>query len=147
MRRATVAAALLALGSVLPIAEPAFAQYGAIAWDKETGKRGWSWNQATLQRAVAVALSACGASGCKVIIKVGPGRCGALATTENGKTIGASSRASDDEARVAAIANCQKDARPFVEDLARLGPIRPGEPTAEMSKLGECVVRIAECNK
>jgi Trypsin-like peptidase domain len=32
--------------------------YGAIAWDEESGKRGWSWNQATAE----LALSECGAT-------------------------------------------------------------------------------------
>ena len=58
MRRATLAAAaLLGLGSVLLTAVPALAEYGAIAWDKETGKRGWSWNQQTQSRADEVARS------------------------------------------------------------------------------------------
>src|SRR5262249_46304278 len=42
--------------------------YGAIAWDRETGGRGWSWNQHTQTRADEVALSECGATGCKVIM-------------------------------------------------------------------------------
>ena len=35
---------------------PALSQYGAIAWDEGTGKRGWSLNQDTPQRAAEVAL-------------------------------------------------------------------------------------------
>jgi len=66
MRHAPLAvAALLGLSSVLLTALPALAEYGAIAWDRETGKRGWSWNQESQSRADEVALSECGASGCK----------------------------------------------------------------------------------
>ena len=65
MHRATLAAAaLLGLAAVQLTAVPAHAQYGAIAWDKETGKQGWSWSQQTQARADEVALSACGTTGC-----------------------------------------------------------------------------------
>src|SRR3954470_2609622 len=103
MRRATlISAVLLAFGSTLLAALPArAAEYGAIAWDKQTGKRGWSWNQPTQKRAEEAAVSECGASGCKVIIRAGPGMCAALASTEDGKFIGAASRKDRDAARVA----------------------------------------------
>jgi hypothetical protein len=35
---------------------PALSQYGAVAWDEGSGKRGWSLNQDTPQRAAEVAL-------------------------------------------------------------------------------------------
>ena len=53
-------------------APPAFAAGGgAIAWDRETGKHGASWNQTTPKRAVeAAALTSCqknkGATDCAV---------------------------------------------------------------------------------
>ena len=122
MRRATFAASLLALGSVLPISEPAFAQYGAIAWDKETGKYGASWNQDTPKRAEEVALGQCGATGCKVIIRP-TSFCAALAATADGKVVGAAARKNRDDARLAALKDCQK------------------------RKVGECVVRVTDCNK
>ena len=122
MRRATFAASLLALGSVLPISEPAFAQYGAIAWDKETGKYGASWNQDTPKRAEEVALGQCGATGCKVIIRP-TNFCAALAATADGKVVGAAARKNRDDARLAALKDCQK------------------------RKVGECVVRVTDCNK
>jgi len=123
MRRTIwIAVALLAFGyTVLPTA-PALAGYGAIAWDQESGKRGWSWNQATQKRAEEAALSECGTSGCKVVTRIGPGRCGALATTEDGKQAGAAWRKDRDAARLAALANCPK-------------------------KAGECIVRVTDCNK
>ena len=81
MRRIPLTAALvLAFGLALLAAAPAFAGYGAIAWDKETGKHGWSWNQSTQRRADEIALSQCGGSGCKIVTRIGSGRCGALAT-------------------------------------------------------------------
>jgi hypothetical protein len=102
---------------------PARGGYGAIAWDEETGKRGWSWNQATAERAEELALSECGATGCKVIMRSGREMCAALATTENGKYVGAGTRKDRDAARVAALKDCQK------------------------GNTGECVARFTECNK
>ena len=60
------------------------------------------------QRAAEVALGACGAAGCKVIVSTSPAMCSALVATENGKCIGAASRADRINARLAALANCQK---------------------------------------
>jgi hypothetical protein len=124
MRRATLAAAaLLGLGSVQLAAVPALAEYGAIAWDKETGKVGSSWNETTAQRAAEKARSECGATGCKVVIRPGRRECAALATTENGKYAGGAARKDRDSARLAALANCKK------------------------GNAGECTVRVTDCNK
>jgi hypothetical protein len=97
--------------------------YGAIAWDRQSGRRGWSWNQATAQRADEVAVSECGASGCKVVIRTGRAMCAALATTEDGKYVGAASRKDREAARLAALADCNK------------------------ATAGECAVRFTECNQ
>lgn len=124
MRRAiTTATVLLGLGWVLVAAEPALAQYGAIAWDKETGKYGASWNQGSQKGADEVAMSDCGASGCKVIIRTRRAMCAALATNETGKYAGGASRQNRDAARLAALKNCQK------------------------GNTGECTVRVTDCNK
>ena len=123
MRPTTLAAALLGLGSVLLTAVPALAEYGAIAWDKETGKRGWSWNQQTQSRADEMALSECGATGCKVIMRTGRAMCAALATTETGKYVGAARRREREAARLAALKDCEK------------------------GKAGECIIRVTDCNK
>ena len=124
MRRATLAAAaLLGLGMIQLIAVPAFAEYGAIAWDRDTGKYGVSWNEPTGKRAEEVALGECGASGCKVVAKVGPAMCGALATTADGKHAGAAWRKDREAARLAAIKSCDKD------------------------QAGECTIRATDCNK
>ena len=101
----------------------ALGAFGAIAWDKETGRRGWSWNQRTQMRADEVALSECGATGCKVIMRTGRGMCAALATTEAGKFVGAASRRDRDAARLAALKDCEK------------------------GNTGECTVRMTGCNK
>jgi Domain of unknown function (DUF4189) len=125
MRRALLtAAAIIAFAAVVSAAPPAFAGYGAIAWDKETGKYGWSKDQATAQKAAELAIAGCGASGCKAVIRMTkPTLCGALATTSDGKHAGGAARQTDADARLAALANCQK------------------------SNSGECVIRISECSK
>jgi hypothetical protein len=124
MRCATVAAAvLLALALTQLTAMPAFAQYGAIAWDKETGKYGASWNQDSPKRAEEVALSDCGATGCKVIIRTRRAMCAALATNESGKYAGGASRRDREGARLSALTNCKK------------------------GNAGECTVRVTDCNK
>src|SRR5271166_2120217 len=97
--------------------------YGAIAWDRETGKRGWSWNQPSGQRAAELALSECGATGCKVIMRTGRAMCAALATTETGKYVDAARRRDREAARLAAVKDCQK------------------------GNAGECIARFTECNK
>jgi hypothetical protein len=124
MRRATlIVAALLGLGVIQLTARPSLAEYGAIAWDKETGKSGWSWNQQTRSRADEMALSECGVTGCKVVIRPGRRECAALATTENGRYAGGAARKDRDAARLAALANCKK------------------------GNAGECTVRVTDCNK
>ena len=79
MRRSTsIAVVLLAFGSLLFAALPArAAEYGAIAYDKQTGKRGWSSNEPTQKRADEASSGECCASGCKVIIRAGSGMCAA----------------------------------------------------------------------
>ncbi len=115
--------ALLAFGYTLLPAVPAYAGYGAIAWDRGTGKYGVSWNQSTAKRAEEVALAECGATGCKVVGKVGPAMCGALATTEDGKQAGAAWRKDREAARLDALKSCAK------------------------AKAGDCIIRVTDCNK
>ena len=123
MRRLWIVVALLAFGYTLLPAIPAAAGYGAIAWDRDTGKYGASWNQPNGKRAEEVALGECGASGCKVVGRVGPRMCGALATTEDGKHAGAAWRKDREAARLGAVKSCTKD------------------------QAGECIVRATDCNK
>ena len=121
-RTMLTAAVLLGLGSILLTAVPARAEYGAIAWDAATGKTGASWHEPTAKRAAEAAISECGASGCKVVTRIGPGMCGALAASEDGKKVGAAARKTRDAARVAALGDCPK-------------------------KSGECIIRVSDCNK
>jgi hypothetical protein len=121
MRRAALA--LFAAGSILLAAMPAFAAFGAIAYDKATGKAGWSWGRTTEKGAEEAAMSRCGTSACKVIMRIGPRVCAALATTQDGKHAGAATRKTPDQARLAALADCKK------------------------SKAGDCVIRATPCNR
>lgn len=122
-RRMWIALGLLAVGGALLPALPALAGYGAIAWDKTSGKSGWVWNQPTAQKAAEGALSQCGAGGCKVIIRTHSGQCAALATIDGGKAAGAAARKTQDAARLAALNSCQ------------------------IRKAGDCVIRVSDCNK
>jgi hypothetical protein len=110
------------LGSMLLTAVPARAEYGAIAWDAATGKAGASWHEAAAKRAAEAAISECGASGCKVVTTIGPGMCGALASSDDGKKVGAAARKTRDAARVAALKDCPKTS-------------------------GECTIRLSDCSK
>ncbi len=121
-RRVWIAIALLAFGYALLPPVPAEAGYGAIAWDPASGKAGWIWNQPTQNEAARLALRECGASGCRLVIKP-TSDCAALATIANGKAIGAAARKTKDDARLAALTDCQK------------------------RKAGDCVVRASDCNK
>ena len=122
MRRLWIVIALLAFASALFPDVAASAGYGAIAWDPASGKAGWIWNQPTAGEAAAKALRECGVSGCRLVIKPTT-VCAALATIANGKAIGAAARKTNDEARLAALTDCQK------------------------RKAGDCVVRASDCNK
>jgi Domain of unknown function (DUF4189) len=101
---------------------PAQAGWGAIAWDPQSGKSGWIWKQPNPKQAAAKALSECGASGCRLVIKP-TNACAAIASIGNGKAIGAAARKTQDEARIAALNDCRK------------------------RNAGECVVRASDCNK
>ena len=117
------AVALLALGYTLLPAIPALAGYGAVAWDRGTGKYGASWNEPTGKAAEEKAQSECGTSDCKIVARVRPGMCGALATTKDGKHAGTAWRKNGDAARLAALKSCANN------------------------NAGECVVQTTDCNK
>jgi hypothetical protein len=122
--RLTIAAAVPALALLLPAAPPAYAQFGAIAYDGKTGRYGASANKPTPKRAITAALGDCGASGCRIVGRVGPKRCGAVAAAaDSRKGFGAAVRPALDQARFAALADCNK------------------------AKAGECVVKFSFCNK
>ncbi len=116
------AVALLVFAYTLWPVPPAHAGWGAIAWDRESGKSGWVWKQPDPKKAAEMALSQCGGSGCRLVIKP-TSACAALASTADGKRIGAAARKTQDEARMAALNDCRK------------------------GNTGECVVRASDCNK
>jgi hypothetical protein len=124
MRRTVwIAIALLAFAYTLLPGLPARAGYGAIAWDQGSGKYGASWNQPTGKAADEQARSECGTTGCKIVARVRPGMCGALATTEDGKQAGTAWRKNRDTARLDALKSCANN------------------------KAGECIIRATDCNK
>jgi hypothetical protein len=127
MRRMKLAAASVTLALSLGAAAPALAAFGAMALDDETGRYGASWNEETQKRAEDAALKGCNSPGCKIVFRVSPRRCGALATGEKGKSgkvaWGGADKRTRDAARLAALENCQKNTS------------------------GKCEVRESECNK
>ena len=112
MRRATIIAMGIAAGLsallVSAAAAPAFAGYGAVAFDEKTAKYGFGWNEDTQKRADEAALQACNSEGCKVVFPVPPRRCGALATSEKGNAWGGHVDSTRDAAKLRALEICQK---------------------------------------
>src|SRR5271170_7395846 len=102
MHRATIIAGFSALLAMLAAA-PAFAEYGALAHDDETGKYGLSSNEESQGKAEDVATKECGSDKCKIIFRTGPRQCGAIATQENGTAWGAAWRAQRADAELAAM--------------------------------------------
>jgi Domain of unknown function (DUF4189) len=111
--------------ALLAGAAPAFAGFGAIAYDQATGRYGFSWNEATQDRANQLARKDCGSDKCQ-LIPVPPAKCGALATTDNPKEStawGASVRDDKAAAELGAVQGCQK------------------------RTAGQCKIRGSECNR
>jgi hypothetical protein len=124
MRRAILSAAGFATALfMLANAVPAFAEYGAFARDEATGKYGFSWNEANQKQAEDAAIKNCNTTGCKVVFRVHPKQCGAIALTDDGKIWGGSTRPTKAAAELAAIQGCQKRTKV------------------------QCTVKGAECNK
>ena len=124
MRRARIIAAGFSALLVSVAAVPAFAGYGAIAFDEKSAKYGFGWNEDTQKRADETALQGCNSEGCKVVVRVPPRRCGALATGENkGTAWAAGAEAARDAAKLRALEGCQKRTS------------------------GKCVVRGSDCNR
>jgi hypothetical protein len=121
MRQTGIFAA--ALIGVLAIAAPAFAEFGAFAYDSKTFKYGFSWNERDQQAADAAAIKGCASDNCKVEFRTGPKQCGAVAMTEDGKVWGGARRDQRAAAELAAIQNCQQRTS------------------------GQCKVRGSECNR
>ena len=125
MRRAiSPTTAMLALASILLAATPALAAYGAIAWDKAERQARLELERAYAAKGRRGARSANAApagarSSCAPVpVNVPPWR-----RLTTGKFVGAAARKTKDDARLAALANCQK------------------------GKVGDCIVRVSDCNK
>lgn len=115
-------------GLLILAATPAFAAYGAMALDEDTGKYGASWHEETQKRADDAALKGCTSGGCKIVFRVGPRQCGAIATGDKGSSGkvawgGKNNATTRDAAKLAALENCQKHTS------------------------GKCEVRESECNR
>jgi hypothetical protein len=109
--------------AALFLAAPAFAGYGAVAYDQDARKQGFAWDAPSQERANEAAKRDCGSDACKVRFGVGPKMCAALATPASGPAWGGAVRKSVDAAKFAALKNCQKHA---------------GD---------KCVIRESKCNK
>lgn len=101
----------------------ALAGYGAFALDDAAHKYGYSWNKDSAREADAAALKGCATDKCKVVFRVGPKQCGAIAMTTDGKVWGGARRDRRDAADLAAIENCQKRTS------------------------GQCKISASECNR
>lgn len=125
MRLAALSAlAGLGLATALAAAAPArAAQFGAIAYDKASGRAGLSAHHHSLYDAERKALHECRTHGCRVVLKFGPKSCAALATAKEGKAWGASRRKSEKAARAGALRDCRK------------------------AGSSQCAVRVAGCNE
>jgi hypothetical protein len=115
--------ATAALIGIVAGAVPAFADFGAIAYDQRNCAVGRSWHFDNPRRAADTALAECGHPGCKVVLEVGPGQCGAIAITPNCHGFGWATRPSRDAAQLSAMMECQH------------------------SNAGQCSVRTVDCNR
>ena len=125
MRRATIIAAGFSAILVMLTAAPAFAGYGALAHDDETGKYGLSANEDTQTKADDVAMKECGGGKCKIVFRTVSRQCGAIAVAENAGSTGwgGGQGAQRAAAELAAMNNCQKHTK------------------------GQCKIRAADCNR
>ncbi len=100
---------LFAVVALFPGA-PAFAGHGAVAYDQDARKQGFAWDEPSQESANDAAKRDCGSDACKVRFGVGPKMCAASATPNSGSAWGGAVRKSVDEAKFAALKNCQKHA-------------------------------------
>lgn len=116
-----VAAAAILLS--FAAAAPAYAGFGAVAYDQDTGKYGATWNEPTQARAYELALKQCASENCRVY-PVEPAGCGALALSDKDKAWGGADRETLAKARQDAVARCQTH-----------------------TTAGKCEVRVSGCNR
>ena len=123
MRRSTMIALGIAAFLASAAAGPAFAGYGALAYDESSGKYGLSSNEETQAKAEDVAKKICGGDKCKIVFRTSRRECGAFAKAESGPIWGAGKGSPRARAELDAVQNCQKRTK------------------------DQCKVRGAECNK
>lgn len=85
------------------------APWGAIVFDKSSGKWGMAWEHASRKEAVASAVSSCGEARCSLELSFFGTECGAFAYS--GSTWALAARANAEKAKQAALAECQKHGR------------------------------------
>src|SRR5262249_14357195 len=85
--RATSVAVAVAVAARFP-AVPAFAGYGAVAYDETARKPGYAWDEESQKSANEAAKRDCGSDACKVRFGVGPKLCAALASPDSGSAWG-----------------------------------------------------------
>lgn len=107
----------------LALAAPAWAGFGAVAYDQNTQKYGASFDQPTQSQAFEAALKQCASKDCRVH-PVEPKGCGALAMSAKDKAWGGADRPTLDDAQHDAVVRCQAH-----------------------TKEGDCTVRASGCNK
>jgi uncharacterized protein DUF4189 len=123
MRRAKLLAAGFAALLTVAAAAPAFAAFGALAYDEATMKYGLSSNEESQSKADDVAMKECGSDKCKIVFRTAARECGAIAIAGSGNGWGGGKHAQKATAELAAMTNCQKHTK------------------------GQCKVRSAECNR
>jgi hypothetical protein len=124
MRRAILnATGLAAALFVLATAAPAFAGYGALAFDEQARKYGLSSNEETQGKADDVAMKICGTDKCKIVFRTSARECGAIAMANAGTGWGAGKRANRAAAELGAMQSCQKHTK------------------------GQCKISSVECNR
>jgi uncharacterized protein DUF4189 len=113
--------------ALMLVAAPAFAGFGAVAYDQNSGRYGASWDEPTQAKAYELALKQCASPDCRVHV-VEPKGCGALALTDKDKDghiyWGGADRETLARAKEDAIAHCKTH-----------------------TATGNCTVRISGCNK
>ena len=122
MRRAMITAGFSTLLLILAAA-PAFAAFGALAYDEAAGKHGFSWNEENQGKADDVAMKICGSDKCKIIFRTAARECGALAQAETGNGWGGAKRPQRAAAELAAKTDCEKHTK------------------------GQCKIKEAACNR
>ena len=123
MRTSGIVMAAAALLGVVVSTGPSYADFGAIAYDQHDCAVGRSWHYDSPQRAAERALAECGHRGCRVVLEIGPGQCGAIAVTPDCHGYGWATQRSRDGAQLAAMQNCQH------------------------YNAGQCSIRTADCNR